>query len=157
VTIASVARAAKLPLPDVLACSPSRSDLVAILLRDMGRETARRYRPDSAQQSARDRLFDVVISWFEVQKPRKKAVGNLFRGLAKEPLTLLSVRREILRLAEMLLALAEADSGLSSSVRAAGLAAILLRTIPVWLEDGSELDKTMAQVDRYLRRLEALL
>ncbi|MGH6888415.1 MAG: TetR/AcrR family transcriptional regulator [Rhizomicrobium sp.] len=157
VTIASVARAAKLPLADVLSHAPSRTDLVAMMLHGMAAETARRYRPEPRQQSVRERLFDVVMTWFEVQKPRKKAVRNLFRALGKDPLIVLSLRGEILRGSQMLLALAEADGGRVPSFRAVSLAAVIARAVPVWLEEEGEPDRTMAQVDRDLRRLERLL
>ncbi|HEY3778306.1 MAG TPA: hypothetical protein VGL35_09625 [Rhizomicrobium sp.] len=156
-TIASIGRAAKIPLHEVLKIAPSRSGLIAILLRQAERETMRAYRPEAGQRNVRERLFDVVMSWFDVQQPRKKAMGNLYRDLAKEPLSLLLLRAQIMRISEGLLALAEADAGLASSVRAAGLAAVVARCIPVWLEDDREMGRTMAQLDRGLRRLGRLL
>lgn len=154
ITVASVARTAKMPLANVLAVAPSRCDLLAMLLRDLGRETVRRYRAVSAEQSIHERLFIVVMSWFDAISIRKKAVRGLVRDLAREPFTLLRLRGEILRVAEMLVALAEADVGRSPTMRAGGLAAVVARAIPIWLEDARGLDRTMAQVDRDLRRLE---
>lgn len=157
VTIASVARSAKLPWDEVLDVAPSRAELIAILLRQATRDAARRYRSDGNLESARERLFDVVVSWFEAQQPRKKAMRNLYRDLVREPLTLVALRGHIIRLSEGLLALAEVDTGLSPTLGAAGLAAIIARAIAVWLKDDSEMGRTMAQIDRDLRRLEWLL
>jgi AcrR family transcriptional regulator len=156
-TIASVSHAAKMPLAQVLKIAPSRPDLIAILLRETERETVRRYRPEPGQRNARDRMFDVVMSWFDVQRPRKRALGNLYRDLARDPITLLALRGQFLRMSAGFLALAEADAGLASTLRAAGLAAIVARSIRVWLDDDREMGKTMAQLERDLRRLDRIL
>lgn len=155
-TIATVARAAKTPLASVVALAPSRTDLVALLLREVGREAARSYRGERGQQNIHERLFDAVMGWFDVLGPRGKAVRGLVRGLARDPLTLLSLRGEILRVSQTLLALAEADAGRSSPIRAASLAIVIARAVPVWLNDGTEMERTMAQIDRDLRRLDWL-
>lgn len=154
VTVASVARTAKIPLSSMLSVAPSRCDLVAMLLRDLGRETVRRHRAERGQHSAQERLFTVAMSWFDVLDLRKKAVRNLFRDLVSEPFTLLRLRHEIFRVGEMLVALAEVDVGRSQTIRAGGLAAVIARATQVWLNDGRGLDRTMAQIDRDLRRLE---
>jgi hypothetical protein len=156
-TLASVSRAAKMPFAQVLKIAPLRADMIAILLHETERETVRRYRPEPGQRKARDRVFDVVMSWFDVQQPRKKGLGNLYRDLARDPITLLVLRGHILRISAGFLALAEADAGLASTLRAAGLAAVVARSIPVWLEDDREMGKTMAQLERDLRRLDRVL
>ena len=156
-TLASVARAAKLSWDDVQKAAPSRAALVGLMIRRAGAETARRYRPERAPQSARDRLFDVLMTWFDVQSSRKAAIRSLYDGLAKEPLTLLSLRGEIAAGAEWLLALAEADCGAAAPVRAACIGGIMAHALPVWFEDDAELGKTMAQVDRDLKRVERFL
>jgi hypothetical protein len=156
-TLASVARAAKLSWDDVLKTAPSRTALVGLMVRRTGAETARRYRPDRASQSARDRLFDVLMTWFEAQSSRKAAIRSLYDGLRKEPLTLLSLRGEIAAGAEWLLALAEVDCGAAAPVRAACIGGIMAHALPAWFEDDAELGKTMAQVDRDLRRVERFL
>ena len=156
-TLASVARAAGVSPADLLEAAPSKPALLGVMLRRLSGELARRYRPDRESHSARDRIFDVCMTWFGLQKSRKKAMRALTNGLSRDPPALLSVRREFFAAAEWILALGEADAGPALRVRAAILAGLIVRAMPVWLADDDEMGKTMAQLDRDLRRAEKLL
>ncbi|HEY5046624.1 MAG TPA: hypothetical protein VII49_01215 [Rhizomicrobium sp.] len=151
-TLASVARAAKVPLAVLQSLAPSKPALIGLMLARACAETARRYKPDRQSEGGRERIFDVALTWFEVLNARKPALRALFEGLRRDPLALLAARAEFLAAAEWLLALAEADAGRAVSVRAAALAAILVRAIPVWLDDDAEMTKTMAKLDAALTR-----
>jgi AcrR family transcriptional regulator len=153
-TLASVARGAKVSWDEMLKTAPSRTALVGVMLHRGAADVARRYRPDRTTQCARERAFDAIMSWFEAQNSRKEAVRALYDGLRREPLMLLSLRSEFLASAEWLLALAEADAGAASSVRAACIGALVAHALPVWLSDDEDMGKTMAQIDRDLRRVE---
>ena len=156
-TLASVARAAKLPWGDMLNVAPSRVALVGVLLRRAAADTAKHYRQDRAAQSPRERVFDAIMSWFETQNARKEAVRALYDGLKREPLTLLSLRSDFFASAEWLLALAEADTGTASAIRTACIGGLIAHALPIWLSDDANMGKTMAQVDRDLRRVERFL
>ncbi|MGD0191806.1 MAG: hypothetical protein ABSD74_13790 [Rhizomicrobium sp.] len=151
-TLASVARAAKLPLAELHAIAPSKPALIGVMLSRAGEETARRYKKDKGSDNARDRIFDVALTWFETLAARKAAMRALHDGLKRDPLTLFAARRAFVDAGEWLLALAEADTGRALPARAAALAAILARTIPVWLDDDDELSNTMAKLDAGLGR-----
>jgi len=154
-TLASVARTAKVPWARLLAIAPSKPALLGVMLRELSAETAQRYKPDRSSQSARERVLDVAMTWFEVQQSRKRSIRALHAGLRVDPLAILSARREILAAAEWILALAEADMG-SARLKAASVAGILLRAMGAWFAD-DDLEKTMAQLDRDLRRIERFL
>jgi hypothetical protein len=127
------------------------------MLRRAAADAARGYRPDRTMQSTRERAFDAIMSWFAAQNARKEAVRALYDGLRREPLTLLSLRSDIVASAEWLLALAEADAGAASSVRAACIGGLVARALPVWLSDDEDMGRTMARLDRDLRRVERFL
>jgi AcrR family transcriptional regulator len=156
-TLASVARSAKVPWDELLTTAPSRAALVGVMLRQAASDAAKRYRPDGAAPNPRERVFEAIITWFEAQTPRKDAVRALYDGLRREPLTLLSLRGDLIASAEWLLALAEADAGPGASVRAACIGGIVAHALPVWLSDDADLGKTMARLDRDLRRVEHFL
>src|ERR1700683_5459988 len=118
-TLASVARAAKVSWEEMLKTAPSRAALIGALLRRAAADTARLYKPDRASNSERERVFDAVTSWFEAQNARREAVRAMHDGLRREPLALLSLRKEFGASAEWLLALAEADAGAASPIRTA--------------------------------------
>jgi hypothetical protein len=84
-------------------------------LRGFGHEVAARYKRDSGSESARDRIFDVAMTWFDVLAARKQAVRSLYNGLKRDPLALVAARGEILSAAGWLLVLAEADTGPSGT------------------------------------------
>ena len=156
-TLASIAKAAKLAWPEVLAIAPSKTAVAGVMLRRLRAEVAHRYKADRNSATARERVFDVAMMWFDVQQPRKIALRSLYDELKSDPLTLISIRRDIVGAVEAMLALADADMGRSPSFRAAIVAGVLAHAIPVWLGDDDDMGKTMAQLDRDLRRVERFL
>jgi len=154
--LADVAKAAKIPLTTLQTLAPSKSALLGLILARLGHDVAARYKRDSGSESARDRIFDVAMTWFDVLAARKQAVRSLYNGLKRDPLALVAARGEILSAAGWLLVLAEADTGPSGTGKSAGLALALARAIPVWLDDGKDLAKTMARLDGDLRRAESM-
>lgn len=154
-TLAAVAKSARVPLADLQPVASSKSALLGLILRRMGREVAARYRREPG--SAHDRLFEAAMCWFDVLAPHKKALRSLYDGLRRDPVALIAARDGILEAANWLMALAEADTGPALPLRALGFAAVLGRTVPVWLEDGPDMAKTMACLDSGLRRGEAIL
>jgi AcrR family transcriptional regulator len=154
--LADVAKAAKIPLTTLQTLAPSKSALLGLILARLGHDVAARYKRDSGSDSARDRIFDVAMTWFDVLAARKQAVRSLYNGLKRDPLALVAARGEILSAAGWLLVLAEADTGPSGTGKSAGLALALARAIPVWLDDGKDLAKTMARLDGDLRRAESM-
>lgn len=151
-TLAAVARSAKLPLATLRAHAASKSALIGLILQRTGDQAAARYKKDRSATHARDRVFDVAVTWFDVLAPHKAAFQSLYDGLARDPLTLAGARGAFLAHAEWLLVLAEADTGRVGAIKAAVLAVLLTRTIPVWLKDEKDLGKTMARLDEGLRR-----
>jgi AcrR family transcriptional regulator len=151
-TLASVARSAKVPMSGLHAVASSKPALIGLMLDRAGEDTARRYKPDTASENERDRIFDVALTWFEAMAARKPAMRALHDGLKRDPLALLAARGAFIGAAEWLLVLAEADHGRALPLRAGALAAMLARTIPIWLDDDKELTNTMAKLDTDLAR-----
>ena len=151
-TLASVARAAKVPLAELLTLAPSKPALIGVMLARVGDDVARRYKPDRQSDNERDRVLDVALTWFEPLEARRPALRALHEGLRRDPLALVAARGAFVQAAEWLLTLAEADTGRALPLKAAALAALLVRAIPVWLDDDKDMTKTMAQLDTDLRR-----
>jgi AcrR family transcriptional regulator len=151
-TLAAVARSAKIPLAELHMLAPSKPALIGLMLSRSGEEVARRYRPDTQSENERDRVLDVALTWFETLETRRPALRALHAGLRRDPLALLAARGAFVSAAEWLLTLAEADTGRALPLRATALAGLLVRALPVWLDDDKEMTKTMAQLDSDLRR-----
>ena len=150
-TLAAVARSAKVPLEDMQVLAPSKASLIALMLRRASGETSKRYRPDS-DSNVRDRVLDASLTWFESMHARKPALRALHQGLKRDPLSLIAARGAFLATGEWLVVLAEADTGNAVPLKAAALAAILARAMGVWVDDDKEMTRTMAQLDGDLRR-----
>lgn len=154
-TLADVAKTAKIPLAQLQNLRGGKSALPGLILKKIGAETAKAYKPES--ETTRERLFDVALAWFEVNAKRKPAIRSLYEGLKHDPITLISERVAFAAAAQWLMTIAQADSGPAVQARALALAAIIARAIPVWLEDDSELAATMARLDGDLSRADSFL
>lgn len=154
-TLAAVAKSARLPLAAMQPLASSKSALFGLILRRLGQEAAARYVQEPG--SAHDRLFEVAMCWFDVAAPHKKAVRSIYEGLRRDPVALIAAHDGILEAANWLMALAGADTGPALPLRALGFGAVLGRTVPVWLNDGPDMTKTMACLDSGLRRGEEVL
>jgi AcrR family transcriptional regulator len=149
-TLAEVAKAAKIPLT-LLQSVGAKPALIGIMLQKFGAETAKRYVSEKGA-SAKDRVLEVAMTWFEVNAARKPAIGSLYDGLKFDPLTMIAQREQFAAAGSWLLTLAEADTGPAMPLRALGFAAIMGRAIGVWLNDDADMTKTMARLDGDLSR-----
>jgi AcrR family transcriptional regulator len=156
-TLGAIARSAGLSLRDAIDVASSKAGIPGLILRMLALETANRYSQDSTSGEPRDRLFDVTMTFFDVQEAYRESLKKLYGALLYDPGTLLALRGEILSFSGELLALAEADFGLSTRMQSVIFAGVLIRATIAWREDDDQLGKTMAQLDGDLRRMQRLL
>jgi AcrR family transcriptional regulator len=154
-TLADVAKAAKIPLPSLQSLGGKQA-LIGLMLQKFGAETASRHTPEK-NAAAKDRVLEVAMTWFEINAARKPAIRSLYDGLKFDPVTLLSQRAEFVAAAGWLLTLADADTGPALPVRTLGFAAIMLRAIGAWLDDDADMSRTMARLDSDLSRADSFL
>src|SRR5262245_7177629 len=150
VTLLDIAEAAKLPLVDLRNEFGSKTDVLAALLRAVDDEVLKRAPKRTEGQAARDHLFDIVMTRFDVLGPYKSelkpihACGPADLALAPPPLASMHW---------MLQAGGIGTDGAAGSVRVAGLAAVYASVFRIWLEDDDPGQaRTMAALDRRLRR-----
>jgi AcrR family transcriptional regulator len=155
ISLLDVAKAAKVPTSELQMLARTKSALIGFVLERVGAAAAQRYKPTRGPSTARERLFDVVMAWFDALSAHRPAVRSFYRGLG-DPFTLFAARGDFIAAAEWLMALAQADRGSLPRLRAAGLALILARALAVWLDDDADMTKTMARLDGDLMRGEDL-
>ena len=155
-TLAAVARSARVPLADLQTICGAKPALLGLILSRIGGLVAARYRPERDSE-VHDRLFDVAMCVFDVLAPHRKAMRSLYDGLRRDPLALIAARQPVIDTGNWLLVLAGADTGPALPLRALALAGVLARAVPVWLDDGPDLARTMARLDTDLRRGETVL
>jgi AcrR family transcriptional regulator len=117
-------------------------------------------KPSAAGETARDRLFDVLMRRFEALKPYRRGLAEIARegGGGGVLDAVCGVQRVLNSLAWMAEAAGVSSAGWGGAVRVKGLGVVYAATFPTWLKDDSEdLAKTMAALDKNLKRCESLL
>jgi len=114
---------------------------------------------DPGAASARERLFDVIMTRLEIMQPNRLAMARIAADLQCDPAAMLHLWPQIQRSLNSTLHAAGLDtSGLRGMARRTGLGVLLSRVRPVWLRDDSpDMGPTMAALDRGLLRIESLL
>jgi AcrR family transcriptional regulator len=156
VTLIEIAEAAGLTLVELRKETVgSKTAILAALLRAVDDEVLRRAPKRAEGQSARDVLFDIVMTRFDVLGPHKKALQSIHAsGGADLALTgpVLSSMRWMLEAAGI------GTDGAAGSLRVTGLAAVYASVFRTWLEDDDPGHaRTMAALDRRLRRGESAI
>jgi ubiquinone biosynthesis protein COQ9 len=159
VTLADIAQAAGLDLSDLRREFSCKSDIVRAFQREVDAELLAKVKPAGEGQSPRDRLFDIVMTRFELMQPYKPALKRIAAYLSWRPGE--SAALACSSLASQYWMLAGAGTkldGPGGAVRVAGLASVYGKVFQVWLDDPSpSLDKTMAALDQRLARGERML
>lgn len=155
--LSELATAANVPLATVYRVFPAKSAILEALIR----RTDLALLSDSVEPGAspRDRLFDLLMRRLEALAPHRAAVRVIRTELARRPAEALAVAPTFIRAMEWILDLAGLSSGGAiQPLRAPALGALYLSVIPVWLDDDDPgLARTMAALDRRLRRVEEVV
>ncbi len=158
ISLAEIAEAAGLSLADAYDIYPSKGAVLTGFARRIDRAVLAGQEQEDRGGSARDRLFNVIMRRFDALAPAKAGVGSIVCGQARDPVMGLCGLVSLARSMACMLEAAELSaSGLRGIVRIKALSAIYLATLRVWLRDESpDLSRTMASLDRHLRRAEWL-
>ena len=159
VTLADIAKQAGLDLADLRREFACKSDILRAFQSEVDAEVLAKAKPAPTQESVRDRVFDMLMTRFEVMGPYKPALKRIACYLRCRPGEASLLACSSLATQYWMLAGAGAKlDGARAAVRVAGLTAIYSKAFRVWLEDSSpSLDKTMATLDRGLSNGERTL
>ncbi|MBF0372732.1 MAG: TetR/AcrR family transcriptional regulator [Alphaproteobacteria bacterium] len=155
--LGDIAARAKLPVSEVWERFPSKEAVLDEWLRRLDRRMTEGGPPD-LDESPRDRLFEVMMRRFDALQPRREAVRRLLRDGPGDLRLLYSRATAWPRtLALMLETAGISTSGASGLLRVEGLAGIHLAVLRAWLrDDTADMARTMAELDKQLRRAETL-
>ena len=154
--LAEVAGRAGIKLSQLRAEFGSTLAIYAAHIKDIDRAVLAGGDADMAEESARERLFDVLMRRLEVLAPYKDAVRSVLCSVRRNPglafaLNGLAVRSQ----RWMLEAAGIGASGPRGALRAQGAALMFARVLAVWIDDDEPgLDRTMAALDRGLASAE---
>jgi AcrR family transcriptional regulator len=155
VTLLDIAESANLAISELRDEFTTKTQLIAGLLRAIDDEVLKRVAKRTEGQTKRDRLFDIVMTRFDVLGPHKAALKSIYAsGAADVSLAVpyLSSQHWMLEAAGI------STDGPTGAIRVAGLGMAYALVFRTWLEDDDPgLAKTMAALDRRLRRGERAL
>ena len=157
-SLAEIAGEAGLPLSTVHGAFSSKAAILRGFLARVDQAVLAGGETD-AEETARDRLFDLLMRRFDALAPHKQAVAALLREGTRDPSAAVSVLPGFLAsMALMLEAAGLSASGLRGVARVQGLAVIQGAALRTWLkDDSSDMAATMAALDKGLGRAEALI
>lgn len=154
--LAEIAAEAGLSLAETYDAVPSKLALLAAFHRRIDR--AALADAGDAEAPPRDRLFDALMRRFDALAPHRPALRAILRDSRGDPALLLGAAALVHSMSWMLEAAGVPAAGLLGRVRAHLLSGLYLWVLQVFLDDDStDLAKTMAALDRQLRRSEAIL
>ncbi len=159
VTLDDIAAAAKLDADEVYRLTPTKSAVLNAFARRTDLAVLESQPEEDEQEadvSTHDRLFDILMRRFEVLRPDRAALGILCRDLPRDPISLVgAIPQAHCSFARMLEAAGVSAKGLRGLARIHAIEAVWLATQRTWFADeGEDMAKTMAVLDRNLRRME---
>ena len=159
ITLADIAQAAHLDLADLRREFSCKADIIRAFQKEVDAEVLSRARTPAEAQTPRDRLFDIVMTRFEVMQPYKPALKRIASFLCCRPGEAAAVLGSTLASQYWMLAGAGTKlDGPGGALRVTGLASVYAKVFQIWLDDQSpSLDKTMAALDKRLARGERML
>lgn len=155
--IVDIAREAGLSMADAYKIAATREALLDRLAEEVDGQTAEAIAGSTEEAGWRDRAFDAVMTRFDVMMPERDVWRVIYFDTRTDPTAWGAAARRALRSMERLLEAAGlgGSGGPALKARAAGLAALYGRLFPLWLKDEPDQARTMAELDKRLRGVEA--
>jgi AcrR family transcriptional regulator len=158
-SLGTIAGEAGVPLHELYGEFRSRAAILGALMARTDAAVLAGTPAAEADESPRDRLFDVLMRRFDALKPHRAALKAIARDLGSDPPTALCSAPAFLRsMTWMLEASGLSSTGMRGRLRVRALAALYLCVLRVFVgDDSDDLAKTMAALDRRLRQAEPWL
>ncbi|MBO6633115.1 TetR/AcrR family transcriptional regulator [Parvibaculum sp.] len=152
-SLADIATSAKVSLAELSMHFASKAAILAAYGRRIDAKVLEEVSAEEmSAETARDRLFDVLMMRFDAMGDDKEALGRIAADLRRDPIASAPLARPLLQSMGWMLEAAGIDSsGIAGALRIRGLAFVWAAAFRVWLDDGEDQSKTMAELDRRLR------
>ncbi len=159
IEITDIAQAADISLAEFRDLFPSKGAVLGALSRQIDKQVLEGTTDDLAGEPARERVFDVMMRRFDALAPYREALRRIFRDLQYDPLSIAALNQVALNSMRFMLAAAGINTeGPLGTVKLQGAVLVYSNTMRTWLEDDDPtLARTMARLDRELRRGERVL
>jgi AcrR family transcriptional regulator len=154
ISLAAVATRADVSLADLRDAFPSKGAMLGGFVRRIDRIVLEGTGEDMDDQSARDRLLDVMMRRFDALLPYREGLRSITAGMERDPLGLLALNQQGLNSWRYMLEAAGIDvEGPLGAVKIQGAILVFGRAFRTFLdEEDAALPRTMAVLDRELKR-----
>lgn len=153
ITLGEIAKAARMPIAELLAALPSKPAILTELQRQTDRAALA---GGPGEGNARERLFELLMRRFDALAPHRAGLRSIARSAPADPLGIVCSYGQLLQSMRLMLAGAGLPAdGLAGLVAGPALAGIYLSVLPIFLaEESTDQARTMAALDRRLRRVD---
>jgi AcrR family transcriptional regulator len=157
--LADIAAEAGLPLAELSRHYVHQPEILDGFERMIDRRMLARAASEDTTDKPRDRLFDIIMERLDALLPFRDGIGRIARELPFDPPTGLVLAGALPRSTAWMFAGARIPiDGPLMPIKIAALGALYVSVLRTWLkDDGQDLAKTMAALDRQLDRAESLL
>ena len=158
VTPDRIAKDADLSMGQVIALSATPACAAALVLQHVNERVLDQVHAVDMRDTAKDRLFEVMMIRFDVLQTHRDGVVALARYLRRRPGAFVCLAPNALHaMALMLSAAGLGADGLRGVIRAKALSVAYATTFRVWLKDDSaDMAQTMSALDKALSQLRRL-
>jgi len=159
ISIRDICAEADVSLADFRDLFPSKGAVLAGLSRRLDREVLSAQPRALEGETARDRLFDVLMRRLDAMAPYREGLREVYSWLRRDLAAALEMNRVVVNSMRFMLEAAGVDAqGLAAPIKLQGLAFAWARVVAVWLDDEEPgLARTMAALDAELRRGEGAI
>ena len=159
IEITDIVQEAGITLQEFRELFPSKGAVLGALSRMIDQQVLAGSSDDLAGEPARERLFDVFMRRIDALTPYKAALRRIAYAVRGEPLTLLALNGMALNSQRFMLAAAGIGTEDSlGTLKLQGAVLAFANTLETWFEDDDpHLARTMARLDRELRRGERII
>jgi AcrR family transcriptional regulator len=154
-SLVALGRKAKIDAATLYELCPDKRALLALIAKRVDIGLIERAQEIDEDIPPRDRAFDAILSCFEAMGPLKPAIQVIHDESKGDPGAFIDVLPATMRSAQWIADIAGLPtSGWQGFLTTRGIGILLAETLSIWLQDGDDLAKTMAHVDRRLRTIE---
>jgi AcrR family transcriptional regulator len=155
ISIRDICAAAGVSLADFRDAFPSKGAVLAGLSRRIDRAVLAQDSSELADESPRERLFDILMRRLEAMAPYREGLREATAWIRRDAAAALAMNQAVIGSMRFMLEAAgiDVDNGAAGAIKLQGLAFAWARIVGVWLDDDDPgLSKTMAELDRQLTR-----
>ena len=158
VNMREIAKTAGLPFSDLLRLMPTKDALPGLLISRIDGLLLDQIGTSDSDEPERDRLFDILMTRFDLLTPYREGIAAVMLGNLCAPLAMLSQLFTLHNSMAMMLEAADiSSSGPFGRLRIKGLMGVYMSVFRTWLKDDTQdSSKTMAALDRALDNAEKI-